>query len=88
LQPWSSWPAASQRDDAGGLQDRQRQGEVPRVLRDLGLAGLSLLLEGLEPRDHHDQQLQDDARGDVRHDAEREHGELEQRSAGEQVDRP
>jgi hypothetical protein len=28
-----------------------------------------------------DEQLNDDARGDVGHDAEREHGQLEQRSA-------
>ncbi len=48
-------------------------------------AGLTLLLEGLEPRDHHRQQLHDDARGDVRHDPEREHRQLQQRAAGEQV---
>ena len=79
-------PAAGQRHDAGGLQDRERQGEVAGVLGDLGLAGLALVLEGLQPRDHHDEQLQDDARGDVRHDAEREDRQLQQRPAGEQVD--
>ena len=48
--------------------------------------GLALLLQRLEPRDHHGQQLQDDARGDVGHDAQREDGQVQQRAAGEQVD--
>ena len=38
------------------------------------------------PGDHHGQQLQDDARGDVGHDAQREDGQLQQRAAGEQID--
>ena len=53
---------AGQGDDAGGLQDGQAEREVAGVLGDLRLAGLALLLEGLQPRDHHDEQLQDDAR--------------------------
>ena len=71
---------------AGGLQDGQPHGEVPGVLGDLGLPGLALLLERLQPRDHDGQQLQDDAGGDVRHDAEREHRQVQQRLAAEQVD--
>ena len=67
-------------------KEGQAEGEVPRVLGDLGLAGLALLLEGLQPRDHHHQQLQDDARRDVRHDPQREDRQLEKRPAGEQVD--
>jgi hypothetical protein len=63
----------------------RRDGEVARVLRDLGLAGLALLLQLLEPRDHHDEQLQDDRGRDVRHDPEREHRQLQQRAAAEQV---
>jgi hypothetical protein len=77
-----------QRDDAGRLQHRQRDRQVARVLRDLRLAGLALLLQLLEPRDDHDEQLQDDRRRDVRHDPEREDRQLEQRSAAEQVDQP
>ena len=77
---------AGQRHDAGRLEQREAEGEVAGVLGDLGLAGLALLLEGLQPRDHHDQQLQDDARRDVGHDPEREDRQLEQRAAGEQVD--
>ncbi len=80
--------AAGQRHDAGRLQDRQRQREVAGVLGDLGLTGLPLLLEGLQAWDHHHQQLQDDARRDVRHDPEREDGQPQQRAAGEQVDQP
>jgi hypothetical protein len=37
-------------------------------------------------RDDDAQQLHDDRRGDVRHDAEREDRQLQQRAAGEQVD--
>jgi hypothetical protein len=44
------------------------------------------LLQVLEPRDHDGQQLHDDARRDVRHDAQREDRQLQQRSAAEQVD--
>ena len=77
---------AGQRHDAGGLQQREAQGEVAGVLGDLRLAGLALLLQGLQPRDHDHQQLQDDAGRDVRHDPQREDRQLEQRATGEQVD--
>jgi hypothetical protein len=73
-------------DRAGGLEDGQPDGQVAGVLGDLGLAALALLAQRLQPRDHLDQQLQDDARGDVGHDAEREHGQLQQRPAAQQVD--
>ena len=85
-QPCEQVAGAGQRDDAGRLQQRQAERQVAGVLGDLGLAGLALLLEGLQPRDHHDEQLQDDARRDVGHDPEREDRQLEQRAAGEQVD--
>ena len=75
-----------QRHDAGGLQDGQRDRQVAGVLRHLGLAGLAFLAQLLEPRDHHGQQLHDDAGGDVGHDADREHRQLQQRATGEQVD--
>ena len=64
----------------------ERDREVAGVLRELGLAGLALLLQPLQPGDHHDQQLHDDAARDVRHDPEREHRQLQQRAAAEQVD--
>jgi hypothetical protein len=38
------------------------------------------------PRDHDGEQLQDDACGDVRHDAERKHRQPVQRATAEQVD--
>ena len=84
-QPLEQPARPGQRDDAGRLQDRQRDGQVPGVLGELRLAGRALLLQGLQPRDHHDQQLNDDAAGDVRHDAEREDRQLEQRATAEQV---
>ena len=43
-------------------------------------------MQRLEVRDHHAEQLNNDARGDVRHDAERKDGQLQQRAAREQVD--
>ena len=66
---------SGQRDEAGRLQDRQADREVAAVLGQLLLAGLAFLLQLLEPRDDHDEQLDDDARRDVRHDAQREHGQ-------------
>ena len=70
----------------GGLQHGQAHGEVPGVLGDLRLAGLALLPQRLEPRDHHGEQLQDDAGRDVGHDPEREDRQAQQRAAAEQVD--
>ena len=77
---------ARERHDAGGLQHREAQGQVAGVLGDLRLTGLPLLLQRLEPWDHHDEQLQDDGGRDVRHDPQREDGELEQRTTREEVD--
>src|ERR1700761_9293024 len=74
------------RDNAGRLQNGQRDRQVPRVLRHLGLAGLALFAQLFEPWDDDGEQLHDDARGDVGHYADREHGQLQQRPTGEQVD--
>ncbi len=79
-------PALGQRDDAGGLQHGERDRQVPGVLGQLALAGLAFLLELLEARDDHGQQLDDDAGRDVGHDAQREDRQLQQRTAAEQVD--
>ena len=73
-------------DERRRLQHRERDGHVARVLRQLGLARLALLVEGVEVRDDHAQQLRDDRRRDVRHDAEREDRELQQGAAAEEVD--
>ena len=75
-------------DEGRGIEDAQSDRHVPGVLGELRLAGGALLVEGLEARDHHAQELGDDARRDVGHDAEREDRQLEQRSAAEQVDEP
>jgi hypothetical protein len=75
-----------ERHDRGGLQHGQRDGEVPGVLRHLGLAGLALLAQLFEARDDHRQQLHDDAGRDVRHDADREDRQLQQSPTREQVD--
>ena len=77
---------AGKRDEGGRLEDRQADRQVTRVLRELRLTGLALLLQPLEPRNHHDEQLDDDARRDVGHDAQRQDRQLEQRATAEQVD--
>src|ERR1044072_537556 len=60
----SSWmrmvALLGQRHDAGGLQDRQREGEVAGVLGQLVLTRLPFLLQRLEPRDDHGEQLDED----------------------------
>src|SRR5207245_284098 len=57
-----------------------------RVLGDLAPAELALLGELLEVGDHDREQLEDDARADVGHDAEREDREALERAAGEHAD--
>lgn len=83
---WEELPGPSHRDDTGGLQDGQSDRQVTGVLCDLALPGLAFLLQCLKPRHHHREQVEDNARGDVRHDAQREDGELQQRATAEQVD--
>ena len=64
--------------DAERLHDAQQDRAVARVLRDLAAAQLAFLRQLLEVRPDHRQQLQDDRRADVRHDAERENRHLRQ----------
>src|SRR5690606_35037503 len=68
------------------LEDGERHRQITGVLRDLRRTGLALLLQGFQARDHHGQQLQDDGRRDVRHDAQREDRDLKQRATAEHVD--
>src|SRR5699024_7189025 len=78
--------AIRQGDDTCGLQQGQRDGEITGVFRHLRLPGLALLLQLLELRDHHGKQLHDNRRRNVRHDADREDRQLQQRAAGKEVD--
>ncbi|MNN17086.1 hypothetical protein D3C81_1302560 [compost metagenome] len=70
------------------LERGQNHSAVARVLRDLALPRLPFLLQRLQLRQHDRQQLHDDRRRDVRHDAEREDGKARQRTAREQVEHP
>src|SRR5215218_9750333 len=70
---------------AGRLKNREDDRQVTRVLVDLGVAGLSLLLQLLQPWHDHGHELEDDRGGDVGHDPEREEGELAERATGEDV---
>ena len=62
----------SQGDDAGGLKQRQPNSEVTRVLRHLCLSGLAFLLQLLKVRNNHRQQLHNNRRRDVGHNADGE----------------
>ena len=74
------------RRDAERLHQRKTDGEIARPLRDLAAAELAFLLQLLERRNHHRQQLQNDRRRDVGHDAQRENRQAPERAAGEQID--
>ena len=100
-QPEAPARAVDQRQPAGNLRralepdgnthrldDAQQDRSVARVLRDLAPAELAFLRDALEVRPHHRQQLQDDRRADVRHDAEREDRHPRQVVAGEHVVEP
>ena len=78
--------AAEQERVTGRLRRRENDGQVPRVLRDLGVPGLAFLLELGELRDDHGHELEDDRGRDVRHDPEREQRELRERAAREEVE--
>ena len=58
--------------DAERLQDGEDDRQVAGPLRDLAAAQLAFLLQLFERGHHHRQQLQDDRRRDVRHDAQGE----------------
>ena len=61
-------------------------GHVARPLRDLAAAELAFLLQLGQRLIDDGEQLEDDRRRDVRHDAEREDRQLAQVAAGEEID--
>ena len=73
--------------DTEGLHQRQDDGEVAGPLRDLAAAQLAFLLEFFKSGNHHRQQLQNDGRSDVGHDAQGEDGQPAEHAAAEQVDK-
>ena len=72
--------------DGEGLHDAEQDRDVAGPLGDLAAAELAFLLELRERLVDDGEQLEDDRRRDVRHDAEGEDGELAQVAAGEEVD--
>jgi hypothetical protein len=73
-------------DPEDRLDNAQRNRRVARPLLDLLTAGLAFFLELLQRRDDRREELEDDRRRDVRHDAEAEDRALAQVAAGEQRD--
>src|SRR6185437_2034564 len=72
--------------DRERLKHAENDGEIARVLRDLAAAEFAFLLQALQIRPHHDEQLQNDRGGDVRHDAEREDREPAEITAAKEID--
>ena len=73
-------------DQAGRLHQGQGHGQVPGGLGQLLLAHRPLVTPLLQLGDDRGQQLDDDARGDVGHDPQPEHGHPGQGPAGEEVE--
>src|SRR5215470_829714 len=74
------------RSNGERLDDTQRDCEITRVLGDFTPAQLALFLQALEVWEYDRHQLQDDRRGDVRHDAEGKDRHAAERAAAEQVE--
>ena len=72
--------------DPDALDDGEDDAPVAGVLIQLLPARGAFLLQPLQRRDHHRQELHDDRCRDVRHDPQPEDGHLVQRAAGEQVE--
>ena len=72
--------------DAERLHYRQDHGQVAGPLRDLTPPQLAFLLQFFERGNYYGEQLQNNRRGDIRHDAEREDGQAPEHSAAEQID--
>ena len=67
------------------LEERESDGCIARPLRDALLSFAALLLESLQGRNHDRQQLKDDRRTDVGHDAQRKNRERFHRTARKDV---
>ena len=77
--------AVEQERKRGRLHHGDRDRQVAGPLGDLALTDRSLLLPLLDLGNHHAKDLHDDRCRDVRHDAEREHRELGERTAREEL---
>src|SRR6185312_12711812 len=77
--------AGERKTDEEALHDTQRDRDVTRPLRDLAAAEFAFFLQLGQRLIDDSQQLEDDRRRDVRHDAESENRQLAQVAAGKQV---
>src|SRR6185437_7794430 len=77
---------AQRNGDRERLKDAQNDRQIARVLRDLAAAQFAFVLQALEVGPHNDQQLENNRRGDIRHDAERENREPAQVAAAEEIE--
>ncbi len=85
VDPVGEGPGVEEIGEAGRLDQGEDHRDVTGPLGDDLATAFALVLEGLQPRDHDREQLHDDRGGDVGKDAEGEHGELLEGTAGEQV---
>ena len=77
---------ARHRDDGGCVQQSKSDGQVAGVLGELCLTLCAFIVQLLESRDDHAQQLDDNGRGNVRHHAEGKDRKLQQCATAEEVD--
>src|SRR5258708_2961583 len=68
------------------LDNGETDSQVSCVLSNLAAAQFAFFLQPLEVREYHGHQLQDDGRGDVRHDAQRENREAAEIAATEEIE--
>ena len=72
--------------NGGRLDDRKDNGQVAGPLGDLTTAQFALFLQLFQGGNHHREQLQNDGRRDVRHDAQGENRQAADIAAGEHVE--
>ena len=72
--------------DAIGLENRNRDGQIARVLIELLPPRLAFLLQGFPGGNRGGHQLHNDARADIGHDVERKHRHAPKRTAREHVE--
>ena len=72
--------------NAVGLEDRNRDCQIARVLIELLSPRLAFLLEGFPSGNRGGHQLHNDARADIGHDVERKHSHAPKRTAREHVE--
>jgi len=78
--------ASGNRNQGCRLKQGQTNGHVAGVLGELALTSLAFFMQGFKVRDDHAQELRDNRRCDVGHDAQGKNGELQKSATTKEVD--